>query len=327
MARIFPISALPLIDLGGLRSSDRAKRDSVADQIGLACCDKGFFYIENHGVPQSLIEAVFRESRNFFALPVAEQLEVGRDRSFCNRGFEPLGGQDLEQTGVPDVKEAFDLGAELAEDDPRVVARKVNHGPNQWPSGLPTFRRVMEGYFDVMLELTMRLMGAVATSLGLAEDHFASFCTEPVALLRLLHYPTQPAKPHPREKGCGAHTDWGALTVLLQDDAAGLQIKDPVHGWLHAPPRPGSFVVNLGDLIARWTNDRYHSTQHRVINVSGRARFFVPFFLDGNPDHLISCLPGCSTPDNPARYRPVTVAEHTNEMHRLTMVGGPRERR
>jgi isopenicillin N synthase-like dioxygenase len=320
MARTMPISALPLIDIAGLRSSARSKRDSVADQIRWACLDKGFFYIENHDVPPALIEAVFRESRIFFALPAVERLEIGRDRSFCNRGFEPMGGQDLAQTGVPDLKETFDLGVELAEDDPRVVARKVNHGPNQWPSGLPVFRRVMESYFDTMLGLAVRLMGALAVSLGLDEDHFAPFCTDPVALLRLLHYPQQPAKPYPGEKGCGAHTDWGAITLLLQDDAGGLQIKDPVHGWLHAPPRAGSFVVNLGDLIARWTNNRYHSTEHRVINLSGRNRFSMPFFLDGNPDHSISCLPGCSGPGNPARYRPITVADHTSEMHRLTVV-------
>jgi isopenicillin N synthase-like dioxygenase len=141
-----------------------------------------------------------------------------------------------------------------------------------------------------------------------------------VALLRLLHYPQQPAKPFPGEKGCGAHTDWGAITLLLQDDAGGLQIRDPVHGWLHAPPRAGTFIVNLGDLIARWTNDRYRSTEHRVINLSGRDRFSVPFFFDGNPDYVVTCLPGCSSDADPAKYASVTVAGHTEQMYRLTNV-------
>jgi isopenicillin N synthase-like dioxygenase len=321
-ARSMPISALPLIDISGMRSARRADRQGVADRIQLACRDKGFFYIENHGVPQSLIEAVFHEARGFFGLPLAERQAIGRDRSFCNRGYEPMGGQDLERTGVPDLKEAFDLGVDLPRSDPRVIARKVNHGPNQWPPGFPAFRGVISEYFGCMLDLATGLMGSLALSLGLAEDYFAGFCTEPVALMRLLHYPLQPAKSHPGEKGCGAHTDWGAITVLLQDDAGGLQIRDPVHGWLQAPPRAGSFIVNLGDLIARWTNDLYRSTEHRVVNMSGRDRFSVPFFLDGNPDHRVACLPGCAGPDNPPKYPAVTVAEHTGEMHRLTFVGG-----
>jgi isopenicillin N synthase-like dioxygenase len=323
-ARSMPISALPLIDLSGLRSPSAVERGNLAGYIGRACRDKGFFYIENHGVPQRLIEAVFREAHNFFGLPMAERLAIGRDHSFCNRGYEPMGGQDLEQTGVPDLKEAFDLGVELPESDPRVVARKVNHGPNQWPEGLPAFRGVIGDYFNCMRDLAVRLMGTLALSLGLAEDYFAGFCGEPVALMRLLHYPPQPAKPYPGEKGCGAHTDWGAITLLLQDDAGGLQIRDPIHGWLQAPPRPGTFIVNLGDLIARWTNDVYRSTEHRVINISGRDRFSVPFFLDGNPDHLVSCLPGCAGPGNVPKYPPVTVAEHTQEMHRRTVVTAAR---
>jgi isopenicillin N synthase-like dioxygenase len=320
-ARGTPIPALPLIDVSGLGSPRRSERDAVAGQIGRACRDKGFFYIENHGVPQRLIEAVFREAHDFFSLPMKRRLAIGRERSFCSRGYEPMGGQDLERTGVPDLKEAFDLGVELPESDPRVVARKVNHGPNQWPAHLPEFRGVISDYFGCMLDLAVRLMGALALSLSLAEDYFAGFCVEPVALMRLLHYPPQPTKPYPGEKGCGAHTDWGAITLLLQDDAGGLQIRDPIHGWLQAPPRAGSFIVNLGDLIARWTNDLYRSTEHRVINASGRDRFSVPFFLDGNPDYLVSCLPGCAGPGNPAKYSPVTVGEHTSEMHRLTFVG------
>jgi isopenicillin N synthase-like dioxygenase len=314
------ISPVPLIDVAGSTSKNRADRLRVADQVRGASLDRGFFYIENHGVPDRLIEAVLRESRNFFASPLPARLAVGRAHSRCRRGFEPIGGQDLERIGAPDLKEAFDLGVELASDDPRVLADAENCGPNLWPFDLPSFRPAMEDYFQAMLELAVRLMRALALSLDLAEDYFDAFCHEPVALLRLLHYPQQPAKPFPGEKGCGAHTDWGAITLLLQDDAGGLQIRDPVHGWLHAPPRAGTFIVNLGDLIARWTNDRYRSTEHRVINLSGRDRFSVPFFFDGNPDYVVTCLPGCSSEIDPAKYAPVTVAGHTEQMYRLTNV-------
>lgn len=314
------ISPVPLIDVSGSKSKDHADRLRVADQVRAASLDRGFFYIEDHGVPDQLIEAVLRESRNFFAAPLADRLAVGRSHSRVRRGFEPIGGQDLEQTGAPDLKEAFDLGVELATDDPRVLAGVENCGPNLWPLGLPSFRPAMEEYFQAMLKLAVQLMRTLALSLHLAEDYFDAFCHEPVALLRLLHYPQQPAKPFPGEKGCGAHTDWGAITLLLQDDAGGLQIRDPLHGWLHAPPRAGTFIVNLGDLIARWTNDRYRSTEHRVINLSGRDRFSVPFFFDGNPDYVVTCLPGCLSPGNPAKYPPVTVAGHTEQMRQLTSV-------
>jgi isopenicillin N synthase-like dioxygenase len=301
-------------------SRDRLQCHRIAAEMRRACVDKGFFYIENHGIPAVLIDAVLREASGFFALPIAERLAVGRAFSPCGRGFEPFGGQQLERNGVPDLKEAFDLGVDLPPDDPRVIAGKANCGQNQWPLGLPLFRSTMESYFQAMLDLSIRLMGAVALSLDLPEDYFAGFCREPVALLRFLHYPRQPAEPFPGEKGCGAHTDWGAITLLLQDDAGGLQIRDPVHGWVNAQPRAGAFVVNLGDLTARWTNNRYRSTEHRVINLSGRDRYSVPFFLDGNPDYLVTCLPGCSGRADPAKYPPVTVAGHTEEMRRLTSV-------
>jgi len=318
--RLLPISPIPLIDIAGARSKNRLDRLGVADELRRASMDRGFFYIENHGVSDQLTAAVLRESRSFFASPLVDRLAVGRSHSRCGRGFEPIGGQDLERIGAPDLKEAFDVGVELAADDSRVLAGTENCGPNQWPHGLPSFRPAVEDYFQTMLELAVLLMRVLALSLDLAEDYFEPFCHEPVALLRLLHYPQQPAELYHGEKGCGAHTDWGAITLLLQDDAGGLQIRDPVHGWLHAPPRAGTFVVNLGDLIARWTNDRYRSTEHRVINLSGRDRFSVPFFFDGNPDYVVTCLPGCWSNTDPAKYSPVTVSGHTEQMRRLTNV-------
>jgi isopenicillin N synthase-like dioxygenase len=137
-----------------------------------------------------------------------------------------------------------------------------------------------------------------------------------MATLRLLHYPPQPPNPLPNEKGCGAHTDFGGLTTLLQDDAGGLQVWDEAEGWIAAPPLPGTYVVNLGDMIARWTNGRYRSTLHRVINRSGRERYSIPFFHGGNPDYVVSCLPGCCSEEDPPRYAPTTVAGHMREMYR-----------
>ena len=323
LALTTPISALPLIDVGALRSPKPAAQAAMTEATRAACLSKGFFYIANHGIAPSLIDAVLRESRNFLALPLTERLGVRRECSICNRGYEPMGGQDLEQTGTPDLKEAFYLGVDLPEDDPRVLARKAGRGPNQWPIGLPAFRGAMEAYFSAMLDLSVRLMGAVALSLELPKDYFR----------RLLRRAGRAAAPsalsaaagqrRTGRKGCGAHTDWGAITLLLQDDAGGLQIRDPVHGWLHAPPIPGAFVVNIGDLIARWTNDLYQSTEHRVINLSRRDRFSVPFFFDGNPDYVVSCLPGCVWAGQPAEIS----THHRRRTYRRDAQGDLRHRR
>lgn len=164
-------------------------------------------------------------------------------------------------------------------------------------------------------------MAGIARSLDLPDDAFAGFCEEPMAMIRLLHYPPQPANPKPNEKGAGAHTDWGALTILLQDDAGGLQVWDEREGWLHAAPIPGTFVVNLGDLMARWTNDLYRSTKHRVVNLSGRDRISVPFFFDGCCDYVVSCVPTCLGANEIPKYPPTTPGEHLAEMYRLTYAG------
>lgn len=310
--------ALPIVDISGLDSTDPAARAEVGAAIRAACRDKGFMYVTGHGIDADLRAEVLAQAARFFALPDAEKAAVGMDRSPCNRGWEPMGGQTLEAGAPPDLKESFYSGEHLSMDDPRVAAGKFNHGPNQWPAGQPEFRAAMEAYFDAMQVLGGRLMRGLALSLDLAEDHFAPFCHDPMSNLRLIHYPPQPANPQPGEKGCGAHTDWGALTLLMQDDAGGLQVWDEAAGWMDAPPLADSYVVNLGDMIARWTNDRYRSTLHRVVNVSGRERYSVPFFYSGNPDEPVVCLPGCATEAAPARYAPTTVEGHLREMYART---------
>lgn len=175
----------------------------------------------------------------------------------------------------------------------------------------------MAAYFEAMRRLSERLMNGIALSLNLDETYFDTFKRDPVATLRLLHYPPQRENAAPNEKGAGAHTDWGALTLLLQDDVGGLQVFDKNSGeWIHADPVPGTFVVNLGDALANWTNDLYTSTLHRVVNTSGRERYSVPFFYDGDADYEVVCIPTCLKLGEQPKYPPVTVEGHLMNMYR-----------
>lgn len=312
-------SSLPVIAVGGLSASDPARRRGVGMELRAACLDKGFFYVSGHGIPAGLIDAVFAEAKRFFDQTPDAKARVDKTQSFCNRGYEPLRAQTLEAGAPPDLKESFYIGPEMTLDDPRVVARRFNRGPNLWPADMPGFRPTMQAYFAAMLDLGERLMRGIALSLDLPEAHFAAFSRDPLATLRLLHYPPQPADAAPGEKGAGAHTDFGGLTLLLQDSAGGLQVQNAgSNQWIHADPIPGTFVVNLGDMIARWTNDRYRSTVHRVVNASGRERYSVPFFFVGNPDHEVACLANCLASGDTPKYPPTTVEGHLQEMYRRT---------
>lgn len=312
-------SALPVIDISGLSSSDPARRRAVGLALKEACLDKGFFYCAGHGVPVGLIEAVFTEAKALFDLPAEAKDALDKSASHCNRGYEALGGQTLEAGAPPDRKEGYYIGLELPPDDPRVVARRFNRGPNRWPQDLPGFRPVMRAYFSALQDLGETLMRGMALSLDLEENAFDAYCRDPLATLRLLHYPPQRDGAAPGEKGAGAHTDFGALTILLQDSNGGLQVFDAAsNGWIHADPMPGTFVVNLGDMIARWTNDRYRSTLHRVINASGRERYSVPYFYVGNPDYEVACIRTCLGVGEEARYPAVTVEQHLRQMYAKT---------
>ena len=321
LARAVDIASLPVIDVGGLSSSDPAIRARVGADLRAACLDKGFFYCAGHGVPQGLIDAAMAEIRTFFSRSLDDKMRFEKSASPCNRGYEVLGGQTLEAGAPPDRKEGYYIGLEMDPKDPRVVEGRFNRGPNIWPDDQPGFRPTLRAYFAALQDLGETLMRGLALSLFLPEDHFEDFCKDPLATLRLLHYPPQRPDAGVGEKGAGAHTDFGGLTILLQDDNGGLQVFDNGNGdWIEAAPIPGTFVVNLGDMIARWTNDRYRSTLHRVINSSGRERYSIPFFYVGNPDYEVRCIPTCLEVGESPKYPPLTVEDHLRTMYRQTYV-------
>lgn len=306
--------SLPVIDISGLSSSNLADRQAVGRQIRAACIEYGFFYVDGHGVPQGLLDAALQQGEAFFSQPDDDKAKVARTHSFCNRGWDPLKAESLG-LDVPDNKETLFLGLDLPLDHPAVVAGRFNHGPNQWPSDLPGFKPTMRAYHAALRDVSERMMVGLALALNLPEDHFKDFNDTPLSTIRMLHYPPQAVGASQDAIGAGSHTDFGALTFLLQDNNSGLQVQGLNGDWISAPPIPGTFVFNIGDAIAHWTNDLFRSTLHRVVNVSGNERYSVPFFYSGNPDHQLECLPGCLKEGESPKYPPTTVEAHMTECY------------
>jgi isopenicillin N synthase-like dioxygenase len=307
------MTSLPVIDITALRVGDAAGRGMVAAALREACLVHGFFYISGHGIDPALQARLFEQAAAFFAQPLAAKQALDKAGSPARRGYDPMGGQALQPGTPADLKEGFFLGLEGPDDG--VFGR----GPNQWPE-LAGFRTVMEEYLAAALSLSRVLYRGLALSLGLPEGWFDGCMADPMPVLRLLHYPPQPPRDPGDALGCGEHTDFGGLTLLLQDDSGGLQVRG-AEGWIEAPPLPGTYVVNLGDMIARWSNDRYRSTLHRVINRSGRDRYSIPFFSNPGPDTIVECLPTCLGDGAVAAYPPISVAEHFRAMYRRTLAG------
>jgi isopenicillin N synthase-like dioxygenase len=295
---------------------DRDKA-AVAADIRAACESTGFFYATRHGIPEAMVADTFAWAARFFALPEAAKEEVSLFKSSCRRGWEGVGAQTLDAGAKPDQKESFYSGIDHPPDHPNVVAGLDCYGANSWPAALPGFAPAMEAYTAAMLGLAERVMRLMALSLDLPEDYFDPTMHEPMVTLRLVRYPPHPADAPPDLFGAGAHTDWGAITLLAQDASGGLEVRGPDGAWIPATPIPGSFVVNLGDMIPRWTNGRYTSTLHRVINrVSAGDRYSVPFFYSPNFHARISAVPSCVGPGNPDRFTACTAGEHMAEMYR-----------
>jgi isopenicillin N synthase-like dioxygenase len=277
-------SHIPIIDV-----SDHRK---AAERIGEACRESGFFYVVGHGVNEELQERLHTLSREFFALPVAEKMRIPMSlggRAW--RGYFRVG--DELTSGLPDQKEGLYFGEELSSDHSLVVAGTALHGPNLFPPHPARLRETVLEYMVVMTQLGHRLMAGIALSLGLKEDYFAeAFTHNPLTLFRIFNYPPPP---DPTLWGVGEHTDYGLLTILLQDNSGGLEVKSR-SSWVAAPPVPNSFVCNIGDMLDRMTQGLYRSTPHRVRNPLPRNRLSFPFFFDPNffapvrpiaiPDHL-----------------------------------------
>ncbi len=308
-----PLDQIPVIDFGPFLKGSPAERKAVARKIAEACRNIGFFYLTGHGIPSGMVEGVFAEAKRFFAQPSEAKQRIAIEKSACHRGYFALGGENLDpekQREAGDFKEGLKIGRDLSPDHPLVKAGTPLHGPNQWPDGLPGWKAVMQGYYDALVKLGREIMHAFALALELPEDHFDRWLTGPMATLGPLHYPPQQGRITAQRIGAGAHTDFGCLTILAQDSVGGLQVRNSAGQWVDAPYVPESFVVNIGDMMERWTNGVFSSTQHRVINASGRDRYSLPFFFDPVFDADLTCLETCHGPGNPAKYPPTTGGQY-----------------
>ncbi|MCZ2497850.1 isopenicillin N synthase family oxygenase [Xylophilus sp. Kf1] len=314
---------IPVIDLDGALRPGGPRVAEVASQLHDAGTATGFFYLRHHGVPAELLAAQFALAQRFFDLPLADKQAIDLRRVPHMRGYEALGAQTLDAAARPDLKESFYCGLPYADDHPYVRRGHHSYGRNQWPAALPGMADQCATYIACLQALALRLMQLMALSLALPEDFFDHTRDNPMLTLRMLRYPPHPADADERTFGAGAHTDWGAITILAQDRHGGLEVQMPDGAWRAAPPMAGCLVVNLGDMIPRWTNGRYHSNPHRVRNVAsgGAPRHSIPFFY--NPDYearvapVATCVPDGTEP----LYPPCTVGEHLREMYARTYGG------
>jgi isopenicillin N synthase-like dioxygenase len=271
-------SSIPLVDVSDLVAG-RPGRYEVAKRLAGACAESGFFYAVGHGVDPALQQRLREASRRFFALPLEQKLAIrmahgGR----AWRGYFPVGGELT--SGRPDQKEGLYFGAELAPDHPLVRAGTPLHGPNLFPAQVPELRAAVLEYMAALTGLGHALVRGLALGLGLHESHFAERYTgDPLILFRIFSYPPAAAAPDPTLWGVGEHTDYGLLTMLLQDESGGLEVRSRSR-WVAAPPVPGSFVCNIGDMLDRMTRGLFRSTPHRARNPGQRDRLSFPFFFD-----------------------------------------------
>ncbi len=317
VAKQVSMTEIPIIDLAPFLLGNAQARAEVAAKIGAACREIGFFYVVNHGVPAELVARVDAQARRFFSQAVDAKAEIAIENSNVHRGYFRVGGENLDpakQKRDGDLKEGVKIGRDLGLAHPLVAAGTPLHGPNQWPRSLPGWQAVMQDYYAVMETLGRQLMRAFALALRLEEAYFDRWLNTPMTTLGLLHYPPQQGRITEAQIGAGAHSDYGCLTMLAQDDAGGLQVMQRGGDWLDAPPIPGSFVVNIGDMMERWTNGVFTSTLHRVINISGRERYALPYFFDPDFNAEVVCLPTCLAAGETPKYQPTTSGRHLLDM-------------
>ena len=310
------MTSIPVIDISALGEAGSRGAAVAARDLCKAYEDLGFAYITGHGIAEKTVEDCFAASRQFHAAPVARKQSIAINE--FHRGYMAFATSTVVTSTVarntkPNLSESVLVMHEVSPDEPRYG--KPLQGPNQWPDWLPELRPVVETYMAEFEALSRRLLNAFTIGLGLPRDFLTPMFAKPTTFLRMLHYPPHPPDAPDGQFGSAPHTDYGCMTILAQDESGGLQVRRPDGGWIDAPPRRDAFVLNLGDLMPRWSNGRFKSTPHRVLNFSGRDRYSLPFFFDPDMETMIECLPGCCGPGNPSRFEKIRYGDYL--MYRL----------
>lgn len=298
--------ALPVIDISGLYSEDPVARRKVAEEMGAAARDSGFFYISGHPITQDMQQRLITASKNFFALPLESKMQWYIGHSSNHSGYVPQ-GEETFYGQKPDRKEAFDVPIDLPANDPDVLSGKTPLlGPVQWPDDA-AFRFIVKSYYQSASALARKLFQGFALALDLPEDWFEAHLSKPPSQLRLIHYPFAADAP-PDQPGIGAHTDYECFTILL-GTAPGLEVLNGAGEWIDAPPIEGAFVINIGDMLEAWTNGVFTATSHRVRKVK-EERYSFPYFATCDYHTVVAPLPQFITPENPPKFTPLVSGDH-----------------
>ncbi|MCK2057257.1 2-oxoglutarate and iron-dependent oxygenase domain-containing protein [Methylobacterium sp. 37f] len=314
---------VPVIDLTPYRAGTPEGKAAVAAEVDQACRDIGFLVVSGHGIPESLIETTYAVSKAFFERPHAEKLAVERPAPDQVRGYSAVGGEglsfSLDAPTPPDIKESLSIGpVDVPPDDAYAfgAAAGPHFAPNIWPNEPAELRTVWTAYFRAVDRLARDLMRIFALGLKLDETHFDPSIDKSISMMRALRYPAQTNAPLLDQLRAGAHSDYGSMTILRKEIGdRSLQVKNKLGAWVDVPVIPGTFIVNIGDLMQQWTNDIWSSTVHRVVNPrfdteENVDRLSIVFFHQPNYDAEVACLPTCQGPGRPAKYAPVTSGAH-----------------
>jgi isopenicillin N synthase-like dioxygenase len=303
---------IPIIDIAPFLAGSPEGKRQVAREVGRACEEIGFILVTGHGVPEGLIHKTYDLAREFFDLPVDEKLLVRTTPAGV--GYMPIElealAASLGNVTPADLKESMNVGRDFDQD--------------LWPANPPEARATWTAYFQALEALAGQVMRIFALALDLPESYFEDKIDNPNAFFRMINYPNQAKDPEPGQLRAGEHSDYGSLTILRIEDApGGLQVRNRAGEWVDVVAVPGAFVVNIGDMMAHWTNDRWISTLHRVVNPPrdqrlGSRRQSLVFFHSPNADTLLTCIEGCCGPENPSKYEPISAGESLDRKSRRT---------
>ena len=320
--------SIPSIDIQSFLTGDDKSRLQTGRLVDDICREVGFLKINNHDIDQSIIDDMWKLTTDFFSLPDETKSQFKPSDSNNPRGYFPMQSETLTKSrGVetpPDLKEAFSTGP-IKKPSTEDRSDDFFYGDNIWPSSPENFKEIWLKYYQAMEVLSSNIMSLFAVSLNLDKDYFAQFYSHHISALRALNYPSIETERLPNQQRAGAHTDYGSLTILLPDmNVGGLEVKRSDGSWSPIMPEKDTFIINIGDMMARWTNDRWVSTLHRVIGsdntqAQSKRRQSIAYFQNPNYDANISCLPTCVEIDDKVKYRDIKAGQYLMERFKATI--------